>query len=89
MFPDCLCHAEGAVDNSCDDNGKCSCNAHVEGEKCDKCFDGFAEFPNCDKCAAEHYGYPNCQGIFLFLFYDQLNIKFTKYVIKKGIFLRL
>ena len=64
IFSDCLCHAEGAVDNSCDDNGKCSCNAHVEGEKCDKCFDGFAEFPNCDKCAAEHYGYPNCQGIF-------------------------
>ena len=89
MFLDCLCHAEGAVDNSCDDNGKCSCNTHVEGEKCDKCFDGFAEFPNCDKCAAEHYGYPNCQGIFLFLFYDQLNIKFTKYIIKKGIFLRL
>ena len=68
IFSDCLCHAEGAVDNSCDDNGKCSCNTHVEGEKCDKCFDGFAEFPNCDKCAAEHYGYPNCQGKFYLYF---------------------
>ena len=31
-----MCHAEGSVDNSCDDNGKCSCNNNVVGDKCDQ-----------------------------------------------------
>ena len=56
-----MCHAEGSVDNSCDDNGKCSCNSNVVGDKCDQCASGFVEFPNCDQCDAEHYGLPDCQ----------------------------
>ena len=57
-----MCHAEGSVDNSCDENGKCSCKENIVGEKCDKCADGYTEFPNCDQCTAEYYGYPDCTG---------------------------
>ena len=63
-----MCHAEGSVDNSCDDNGKCSCNNNVVGDKCDQCADGADNFPTCDQCAAEHwiirwiFDLPDCEA---------------------------
>lgn len=57
-----MCNADGSEDNSCDENGKCFCNANVIGDKCEQCTAGFVEFPACDQCAAQHFG-ETCQGI--------------------------
>ena len=62
LLSDCMCNADGSVDNSCDENGKCSCNANVAGEKCDQCAAGVVEFPSCDKCSPDHYDFPDCKG---------------------------
>ena len=50
-----MCNADGSVDNSCDENGRCSCNSNVIGEKCDKCAEGYATFPSCDACAEGYF----------------------------------
>ena len=52
----CECHNEGAVNELCDGNGKCTCNEHVEGDKCKVCETGYGVFPDCDECIDGHYG---------------------------------
>ena len=48
IFSDCDCNQEGSNGVACDNKyGKCYCNSNISGEKCDKCLDGFYEFPNC------------------------------------------
>ena len=70
FFLDCMCNPEGSVGNSCDQNGKCSCNANVVGDKCDQCAAGFSEFPNCDKCDENFWGFPNCTGTVTYHFFS-------------------
>ena len=80
---DCMCNAEGSVDNSCNENGKCSCNDNITGEKCDQCAERYVEFPGCDQCAAEYFNYPNCEGTlayFLFIFFFTLMFKICSYI---------
>ena len=58
----CDCISEGSVNANCDDNGRCMCNQHVEGDKCDVCKTGYGDFPDCDQCIDGYHGYPNCIG---------------------------
>nr|XP_009670977.1 PREDICTED: laminin subunit gamma-2 [Struthio camelus australis] len=37
----CLCHPQGALSPQCDNDGRCSCQPGVMGEKCDQCQPGF------------------------------------------------
>ena len=55
FFLACDCNPDGSVNHLCDDNGKCTCNEHVVGDKCDSCAEGYANFPDCDQCAALYY----------------------------------
>ena len=48
-FLACECNVKGAVDDFCDDAGKCSCKPMYGGDK-------------CDQCDAGYYGFPECQG---------------------------
>ena len=58
----CECHDEGAVNELCDGNGKCTCNEFVEGEKCKVCKTGHGVFPDCDWCIDGYYDFPNCNS---------------------------
>ena len=60
-FAACGCSAEGSLDQSCNENGLCSCKEHVTGDKCDACVTGFLGYPACDQCNEEFHGYPNCE----------------------------
>ena len=42
-----MCDEHGAVDDFCDENGKCNCNANFANDKCSECIPGFFGFPNC------------------------------------------
>lgn len=57
MFLDCGCDPKGSVSENCDDEGTCSCKKNVCGSKCNKCCNGYDNFPKCDKCAVEWWGY--------------------------------
>ncbi|XP_028398055.1 laminin subunit beta-1-like [Dendronephthya gigantea] len=47
----CGCNSDGSVHESCDAlTGKCRCHRFVEGEKCDKCFDGYWNLKSGDGC---------------------------------------
>ena len=45
-----LCHTVKPYSNATM-VGKCNCNQNVDGDKCDKCVDGYSEWPQCDQCA--------------------------------------
>ena len=47
IITECKCSENGAVDNTCDDDGKCTCKEQVDGDKCDKCLQGHYNFPMC------------------------------------------
>ena len=63
MFLDCGCDPKGSVSENCDDEGTCSCKKNVCGSKCNKCCNGYDNFPKCDKCANGYYGFPNCKTV--------------------------
>ena len=46
-FSACNCNTQGSFDNTCNDNGKCSCKANIINDKCNTCADGFYNFPTC------------------------------------------
>ena len=69
FFKACECKEDGSVDGRCDDNGKCSCNPNVCGDKCDKCCPGYDNYPACDKCANEYHSYPHCKSIWFYFLY--------------------
>ena len=58
----CECNTDGSVNELCDDNGRCTCNDHVVGDKCDACATGYGDFSGCDYCLDTYHGYPNCIG---------------------------
>ena len=43
----CECNVEGSSDSTCNDDGQCTCKDEIEGANCDKCKDGYFDFPNC------------------------------------------
>ena len=43
----CNCNQEGSNSIACDNEGKCYCKSNIDGDKCDKCINGFFGFPNC------------------------------------------
>ena len=46
---DCTCNADGSDDETCNDEGKCTCKDKYAGDRCDKCLDDSYEFPGCNK----------------------------------------
>ena len=46
----------------CKDNGQCTClpGKNIDGDKCDRCREGFTNFPECDKCAEANKWGENC-----------------------------
>ena len=47
FFEACECNDEGSKDKTCDKEGKCTCNDHVDGDKCSTCNEGYYKFPEC------------------------------------------
>ena len=43
----CECDVNGSKSIDCDEDGKCSCNDNIIGDKCNECADGYAKFPDC------------------------------------------
>ena len=41
------CNMDGSKDGSCDDKGKCTCQDNYDGQKCEKCKQGYEGFPKC------------------------------------------
>ena len=46
----------------CTDNGQCTCKEgkNIDGDKCDRCREGFTNFPECDKCLEANKWGENC-----------------------------
>ena len=46
----------------CKDNGQCTCKPgkNIDGDKCDRCREGFTNFPECDKCLEANRWGENC-----------------------------
>uniref|UniRef100_A0A1B0CH53 Netrin axonal chemotropic factor n=1 Tax=Lutzomyia longipalpis TaxID=7200 RepID=A0A1B0CH53_LUTLO len=56
---DCHCDPHGVINGNlqCDiNNGSCSCKPHVVNRACDKCENGFFNFPNCYPCNCDVRG---------------------------------
>ena len=49
----CRCEDTGSIGVSCDGEGKCQCKDNFDGNRCEKCKEGF-------------YNYPICEGSILF-----------------------
>lgn len=44
----CECDSTGSLDDFCDlTSGQCSCNARFDGKHCDRCKDGYFNYPEC------------------------------------------
>ena len=44
---DCECNQDGSSSTSCTNEGICSCNAGVEGDRCSRCIPNYFGFPTC------------------------------------------
>lgn len=44
----CNCNSYGSIGVSCDGEGVCQCQHNFDGIKCDKCKEGFYNFPSCE-----------------------------------------
>lgn len=50
IFLECNCETSGTKDLICGKtDGKCICKDNVAGNRCQKCADGFYNYPDCDK----------------------------------------
>ena len=67
-FIECECSEGGSVDNTCDADGKCSCNNNIIGIKCNQCMEYYFNFPECSSrlhfqfllTSATHFHVPGC-----------------------------
>ena len=57
----CECHKGGSDGLDCNVHGKCTCNQHVTGDKCEQCLNGYKTHPKCDECDTNFFGYPDCK----------------------------
>ena len=48
IFSACNCENPGSIGVSCDDEGKCQCKPNFDGSKCEKCGDGYYNYPLCE-----------------------------------------
>ena len=58
----CLCNNEGSLNNTiCDvKTGQCSCkNDLIAGQQCDRCTDGYYNFPQCKGISFQTFWYTN------------------------------
>ena len=54
FLTECNCNKDGSSSFVCDKaTGQCTCNELVTGETCDKCQDGYFDFPN--PCKGMYY----------------------------------
>lgn len=44
----CNCNTYGSIGVSCDNEGVCQCQRNFDGNICDKCKEGFYNFPSCE-----------------------------------------
>jgi len=51
---DCNCNTYGS--NGCNDNGICNCKTNFDGINCNKCADGYYNFPACEACNCNSQG---------------------------------
>lgn len=57
----CNCDTHGSLGVSCDSEGKCQCHHNFDGATCDKCLEGFYNFPSCEgKLFCLLYGIIRC-----------------------------
>lgn len=47
-FSACNCDSQGTIGLTCNEDGVCNCEHNFDGEKCNKCKDGFYNFPVCE-----------------------------------------
>ena len=48
LFSECGCSIEGSENEGCDDpSGMCTCKENFTDLKCDRCNNGFYEYPVC------------------------------------------
>uniref|UniRef100_A0A8C9ZMT2 Laminin subunit alpha 3 n=1 Tax=Sander lucioperca TaxID=283035 RepID=A0A8C9ZMT2_SANLU len=53
---ECICDYRGTAYGVCDASGRCLCRQGVEGERCDRCRQGYHSFPNCRVCQCSQEG---------------------------------
>lgn len=44
----CNCENTGSIGVSCDNEGKCQCKENFDGNRCEKCKEGFYNYPICE-----------------------------------------
>lgn len=44
----CNCENTGSIGISCDNEGKCQCKENFDGNRCEKCKEGFYNYPICE-----------------------------------------
>ena len=52
FFVDCECHEEGSMNQTCVDDGVCTCKEGIEGDR-------------CSRCKPNHFNFPQCEGIWI------------------------
>ena len=52
IIVDCACDISGTLDadTGCDSEGKCSCEPHAAGDKCDTCIRGYYGLQQYEQC---------------------------------------
>lgn len=55
-FLACNCELPGSIGISCNADGQCLCNNNFDGRNCNKCKEGFYNFPSCEECNCDPAG---------------------------------
>jgi hypothetical protein len=48
FIPACNCEDTGSIGVSCDSEGRCQCKDNFDGNRCEKCKEGFYNYPICE-----------------------------------------
>ena len=49
IFLACECNDVGSIGDTCNDqNGQCECQINFAGKTCDRCKDGYFDYPSCN-----------------------------------------